>query len=647
MDSSEVASGGVAGLRAPEDSVVVVDAGGAIVVWSAGARHLLGYEPDEIVGRPAADLLAADLPKSARHHIADGHSWSSEVALRHRDGGRLLVQLRGTPLMDAARGRLWLVSGAALAHPAGPADPGAAGLWDLTLAQLPVPVAIYDREARFVAANESMTRTMGKTEEEMRGLTLWQMEPYWPFDEYDRLQRQVLRTGEMVFHEELAQAPGEAREHAWSMFISPLKDQTGTVRGLSATVFDTTEQYWARRRLAVLNDATLRIGTTLDVTRTAEELAEVAVTGFADFVVVDLLESVARGDEPEAVPPGQPVTVRRTAQASVLAGCPESVVPSGEASRYPAGTPPAQALVRGEGAVHRQGDRGLRKWIESSPARVQTVDRYMIHSVMMVPLRARGVTLGLVHFLRHRTGEPFSEDDLLLAEEIVARAAVSVDNARRFTRERRTALALQRSLPVAGHTREGPQQSLLGREHHDSRGIVHAFHHRQHKAHELAVITRVTNSADCRDQDVTTSQGLQRPGIGVCGEITQGIPCYRLEDLCWDLSHGVSPLLYAPGLPLASCFYPRSARSCAATDPLTKSGADGGHVGEAHTAGFWRLRSAGSRRRCGRARSNSFDTASTNPCPAQWMRRVSSASSARRATCSSVSSRSGCESTCT
>lgn len=52
----------------------------------------------------------------------------------------------------------------------------------------------------------------------------------------------------------------------------------------------------------------------------------------------------------------------------------------------------------------------------------------------------------MVHFLRHRTTEPFSEDDLLLAEEIVARAAVSVDNARRYTHERRTALTLQRSL---------------------------------------------------------------------------------------------------------------------------------------------------------------------------------------------------------
>ncbi|MCZ1003709.1 PAS domain-containing protein [Streptomyces mirabilis] len=216
--------------------------------------------------------------------------------------------------MDAARRRLWLVTGAALTNPAGPTDPNAASMWGRTLAQLPLPVAVYDLDARLVAANEVMTRVMGRTEEEMRGLTLWEIEPSWPFDEYDRLQREVLRTGEMIFHEQHGQAPGETREHAWSMFLSPLKDENGTVHGLSATVFDTTEQYWARQRLAVLNDASLRIGSTLDVTRTAEELAEVAVTGFADFVTVDLLESVAQGEEPRSVPPGESVTVRRAAQ---------------------------------------------------------------------------------------------------------------------------------------------------------------------------------------------------------------------------------------------------------------------------------------------------------------------------------------------
>ncbi|MFF7171906.1 SpoIIE family protein phosphatase [Streptomyces pseudovenezuelae] len=446
MDSRGGTPGGTVEGRAPEDLAVVVDDAGTITVWSAGARQLLGYEAEEVVGHPASDLLAADLPESARRHVAEGRRWATEVALRHRGGGRIVVRLKGTPLADGDGARPWLVTAAAREHMAGPVGPDAEALWDLTLAQLPVPVAVYDTEARLVSANEAMTRVMGRSITEMRGLTLWEIEPNPPFDEYDRLQHQVLLTGEPLFHENYGQAPGEVRGHAWSMFLSPLKDESGAVRGLSAAVFDTTEQYWARRRLAVLNDASLRIGTTLDVTRTADELAEVAVTGFADFVTVDLLESVAFGEEPEPVPPDRPVTVRRTAQRSVLDGCPESVVPTGERTFYPVDTPPMRALIAGRGNRPGPLDPGMREWIESSPARAETVAKYMIHSVLMVPVRARGVTLGLVHFLRHRTAEPFSEDDLLLAEEIVARAAVSVDNARRYTHERRTALTLQRSL---------------------------------------------------------------------------------------------------------------------------------------------------------------------------------------------------------
>ncbi|MGP3966329.1 SpoIIE family protein phosphatase [Streptomyces sp. 6N223] len=448
MDHEPVIGGGAAHARVPEDFAIVVDGGGEIIVWSAGARALLEYEPGEIVGQPLTGLLAMELPLATRRHMAAGEPWASDVALRHRDGGRVSAHLRGTPLVaDADSGPHWLITRPALTHPAGPADEGAAELWDRTLAQLPLPVAIYDREARFVTCNRLMSRAMGLTPEEMKGRTLREIDPSPFLTEVDRLQHQVVRTGEAIYREEEpARASGEVREHAWSIFLTPLKDESGTVQGLSALVIDRTDQYWARRRLAVLNDASVRIGSTLDVTRTAQELAEVAVSGFADFVIVDLLESVALGDEPEPVSPTGPIPCRRAAQRSVLPGCPESVVPTGGTDVYPPGSPPSRALLTGRGTLRRVADPPMREWLMTSPARAASTRRYGMHSVMMVPLRARGVTLGLVHFVRHRTPDPFGRDDLVLAEEIAARAAVSVDNARRYTGERRTALALQRSL---------------------------------------------------------------------------------------------------------------------------------------------------------------------------------------------------------
>ncbi len=447
MDDEPVTTGGVANSGVPEDFAVVIDATGAVMVWGAGARSLLGYETQEIVGRPATDLLAVELPTATQRHMAAGEPWTSDVALRHRDGYRVSAELCGIPLESADKRPHWIFTRAPATYPAGPTAMGAADLWDRTLAQLPLPVAIYGRDARFVTCNKAMSHAMGMTPEEMEGRTLSEIQSTPALEEIDRLQRQVLRTGEMVHSEEKpGRASGEIRDHAWSIFLSPLKGEAGTVQGLSALVIDTTEQYWARRRLAVLNDASVRIGSTLEVTRTAEELADVAVSGFADFVTVDLLESVALGDEPEPVSSTGPVPCRRAAQRSVLPGWPESVIPTGSTDVYPPGSPPAQVLLTGRGTRHRVADPAMRGWLMTSAARAASVRRYGMHSVMMVPLRARGVTLGLVHFVRHRTPEAFGPDDLVLAEEIVARAAVSVDNARRYTGERRTALALQRSL---------------------------------------------------------------------------------------------------------------------------------------------------------------------------------------------------------
>ncbi|NUQ97935.1 MAG: SpoIIE family protein phosphatase [Streptomyces sp.] len=446
MDNEPGTIIGAEGAAAPEDSAAVIDARGAVMAWSAGAGRLLGYEPEDVVGRSACDLLAAEPAVSVQRRMAAGKPWGSEVALRHRNGSRVVARLQGTPLVNAEGTTLWLVTGRTLAPLSAPADQGAAELWDWTLAQLPQPVAIYDGEARFVAANELMIQALGRSREELRGLTLWEVEPHPPFDEIDGLQRQVLRTGEGLFREYAAKAPGETRARARSVFLFPLRDGSGVVRGVSALVIDTTEQYWARRRLAVLNDAGLRIGSSLNVTRTVEELADVAVDGFADFAAVDLLEAVLRGDEPEPVPPTGPVVLRRTAQRSVVPGCPESLLSPGEVDVCPQDSLPVRALVTGRGSRHQAGDPLLRGWGALSPARPGALGRCMIHAVMMVPLRARGVTVGLVYFLRHRMAEAFSEEDLLLAEEIAARAAVSIDNARRYTRERRTALALQRNL---------------------------------------------------------------------------------------------------------------------------------------------------------------------------------------------------------
>ncbi|MGW3009163.1 SpoIIE family protein phosphatase [Streptomyces sp. NPDC001219] len=217
--------------------------------------------------------------------------------------------------------------------------------------------------------------------------------------------------------------------------------------GSAVTLRDTTELRAlagragvAQERLKLIYDAGLRIGTTLDVERTAEELAAVAVPRFADVVTVELLEPVLRGDEPTA---GAGAEVRRMA----VRGVPEDAALHrvGEVLRYGPGTPMATGLTSGRPVL--VGDlRGADAWHEQDREGAEQVLDAGLRSLAAVPLQARGVVLGLVNYWRSAASDAFGEEDLAFAEELTARAAVAVDNARRYTREHTTAVTLQRSL---------------------------------------------------------------------------------------------------------------------------------------------------------------------------------------------------------
>ncbi|WEO93720.1 SpoIIE family protein phosphatase [Streptomyces sp. FXJ1.172] len=222
-------------------------------------------------------------------------------------------------------------------------------------------------------------------------------------------------------------------------------DVRGGPAGSVATLRDSTElrallgrAEVARERLNMLYEAGVGIGTSLDVTRTAEELAELAVPRFADFATVDLFEAVLHGEEPR---PG--TALRRTAAAGVRKDTP--LYPVGERIRFVATSPQARSLTTGQSVVVPVL-RDAPGWRAQDLERTDQVLEYGIHSLITVPLRAGSLVLGVANFWRSEKPEPFDSEELALAEELVARAAVSIDNARRYTREHSMAVTLQRSL---------------------------------------------------------------------------------------------------------------------------------------------------------------------------------------------------------
>ncbi|MFG3344089.1 SpoIIE family protein phosphatase [Streptomyces sp. NPDC048018] len=205
-----------------------------------------------------------------------------------------------------------------------------------------------------------------------------------------------------------------------------------------------------RGRLAWLNSAASRIGTTLDLERTAQELAEFTVPGFADGAAVDILESVLRGDEGARWTGTGLPRMRATALSAVEELSSLEPTPVGETfvrdEKHHETLLHRYCLRQGRPVlVSRMGEDDFFRVAptESAAAKMRASG---VHSYLAVPLIARGLLLGTVDFVRGPGSPPFSRTDQALAEQLASQAAVFLDNARLYGREREHVITLQRTL---------------------------------------------------------------------------------------------------------------------------------------------------------------------------------------------------------
>ncbi|MBR8640328.1 SpoIIE family protein phosphatase [Streptomyces tuirus] len=431
---------------------LLLDPQGVVTGWTADAQRLLVYTAPEAVGRKLADLLAPEdaerVPDLVERCRRDG-GWTGLLTARRKDGLPVRLVARIAPAEDADGGARWLVLLSELAG--APGWPMSRTVLEQMVADAPVGIAIVDTDLRFVWSNTALEQFGGGPAPARLGLRFADVQPGMDAQAVEAQMRHVLETGEAVSGYEhvghVRSAP--LRETAHMLSFTRLDDDQGRPIGVYYTVVDMTERHRARQRLALLDRANESIGRSLDLVRTAQELADVAVPGLADLVTVDLLETVLGGAELMSGPlaDAEEVALRRAGHRAAEDGLPEAVVGIGEVATYLAGSPPVRSLITGRSWREERLDPQAGVWTADAPGgRRTTFLELGLHSVMTVPVRARGTTLGVTTFFRRRHREPFDEEDLRLAEDLVSRAAVCVDNARRYTRERDAALVLQRSL---------------------------------------------------------------------------------------------------------------------------------------------------------------------------------------------------------
>ncbi|MFE6064620.1 SpoIIE family protein phosphatase [Streptomyces sp. NPDC056431] len=318
---------------------------------------------------------------------------------------------------------------------------------DALFSQSPMGLHVYDQELRLVRVNTAARLMREFPVDRLLGRTLPEILQHFDITDpaaVERAAHRVLETGvpELDMSIRFRDRRVPLVETVSSASVFRLQRADGTVLGLAAALTDITARVRAEAEVRLQNEAAARIGTTLDIFRTAAEFCEVVVSpALADTVTVDVYDVVLGGRAPIADALDRDQTVRRVGYRSVAGPDQQGVPAVGEVDVYPPGTPYRTALD----AMAPKLIRRLRPdahWLDPRRRRDARILSSRAHSMLLVPIRARGVVLGLACFYRWREPAPFDHRHLRLAQQLTTHAGQCLDNARLYGRERSAARVL-------------------------------------------------------------------------------------------------------------------------------------------------------------------------------------------------------------
>jgi len=259
----------------------------------------------------------------------------------------------------------------------------------------------------------------------------------------------AITAGEVVQDEVLGVLRGDGTRGTLEVSASPVRDEQGRVTAGVVVFNDITERKAAADTAAFLAQASSTLASSLDYTATLSTTARLAVPTLCDWCMVDL-------EQPDG-------TFHRVAVAyedPMLAPLAEEArrfPPSPEGAR---GHPPTLVALRKMSVLVEEVNEA---WLEKAAlneAHHRQMKAIGFHSIMSVPLVARGRALGVLTFLAIAPGRRFTRADLGTAEELARRAALAVDNARLYAEAQQAVRLRDEFLSVASHELKTPLTPL-------------------------------------------------------------------------------------------------------------------------------------------------------------------------------------------
>ena len=422
-------------LDAIPQAIVATDLTGRVVFWNRFAETLYGRTAAEALHRNVADLAiapaalveASNLIARLRH---DEH-WSGEFPVQRPDGTTFTAQLTASPILDEQGNSIGVVSLSTDVT----AHARAADTFERTYSILNAVsesttdgIFVKDLAGRYLLINAAGASFFGVRPADVIGKEGAEIVASDNARRYRANDLRVIESGQAQTFEEVLTLGGSTR--TFQSVKAPYRDSRGQLIGTIGITRDITEQKQAREANRFLVEAGARLARSVDFETRLTTIAQLAVPHIADWCAVHSVE--ADGSIPQwalaLVDPSQEQKARAWLQR-----CVADADWCGLAGALRRGEPKLVPDVFAELAALRPDEAADRiGWADD------------VTSYMIVPLRARGRTLGAITFMSAESGRRFDAHALALAENLANQAATYLDNAHLYRESQRLNAELER-----------------------------------------------------------------------------------------------------------------------------------------------------------------------------------------------------------